>query len=135
MKRLKRIGSVVLLLGLTATSGGLFLSRLLHAENSAAASRDSKKSEQAVVSKSDYDKEILPLLEYYCFDCHGEGAKKGDFVLDEHGNFDLLAKDFEHWKAIFRNVDRKIMPPAKAEDKPSEEEREKIVQWIGNHPS
>ena len=26
---------------------------------------------------------VLPLLEEYCYDCHGEGANKGDFAMDE----------------------------------------------------
>ena len=27
-------------------------------------------------------KDVLPILEEYCYDCHGEGVKKGDLELD-----------------------------------------------------
>jgi hypothetical protein len=29
-----------------------------------------------------WDKEIVPILENYCFDCHADGVKKGDFSFD-----------------------------------------------------
>jgi len=29
-----------------------------------------------------YEKEIVPLFEKYCHECHGDGMKKGEFVLD-----------------------------------------------------
>jgi len=29
-----------------------------------------------------WDKEIVPILETYCFDCHADGVKKGDFSFD-----------------------------------------------------
>lgn len=29
-----------------------------------------------------YTKEIIPLLENYCYQCHGDGGTKGKFALD-----------------------------------------------------
>ena len=34
----------------------------------------------------DFDKDVKPVLERYCYDCHGEGAKKGGLALDQHKN-------------------------------------------------
>src|ERR1700722_12057445 len=31
-----------------------------------------------------YEKQILPMLEEYCYDCHGDGEKKGDLALDKY---------------------------------------------------
>ena len=42
-----------------------------------------------------FTEKVLPLLEEYCFDCHGDGAKKGDFAMDELislGNFEKHSK-------------------------------------------
>ena len=42
-----------------------------------------------------FTERVLPLLEEYCYDCHGEGAKKGDFAMDELialGNFSKHSK-------------------------------------------
>ena len=39
--------------------------------------------------------EVFPLLEEYCYDCHGDGAKKGDFAMDELislGSFNQYSK-------------------------------------------
>jgi hypothetical protein len=33
---------------------------------------------------ADFKKNILPILEDTCYDCHGEGTKKGDFALDKY---------------------------------------------------
>jgi hypothetical protein len=33
---------------------------------------------------TEFKEKIEPLLQDYCYDCHGDGADKGDFVLDEY---------------------------------------------------
>ena len=34
-------------------------------------------------TSADFKKTIQPLLEEYCYDCHGDGAKKGGVAFDE----------------------------------------------------
>ena len=60
-----------------------------------------------------FEKEIKPLLEDYCFDCHGDGASKGDFTMDEYDNLSAHLDDIDHWLAVWRNVRSQIMPPPK----------------------
>lgn len=76
-----------------------------------------------------YGKEIVPLLENYCFKCHGEGTSKGDFSMDEFKDLPSHLKDKKHWLSIWRNVRSQIMPPSE-EDQPSAEERRKLLAWI-----
>ena len=63
------------------------------------------------------------------YDCHGEGAKKGKMVLDEHSNHADIVGDDELWKMVWENLHRRNMPPAdKAQ--PADKEIDKILTWI-----
>lgn len=76
-----------------------------------------------------FKEEIKPLMENYCYDCHGDGASKGDFSMDEFDDLDAHLNDVEHWLAIWRNVRAQIMPPPK-KDQPEMEESKKLLSWI-----
>ena len=43
--------------------------------------------------KIEFQKKIEPLLQDYCFDCHGDGSMKGDFVLDEYESTEAMLED------------------------------------------
>jgi mono/diheme cytochrome c family protein len=70
------------------------------------------------------------LLEQHCFDCHGDGAKKGGFSLDQ-----ILtptgAPDAHQpaWQKAWKIVRHGFMPPADADPIP-EAERKALIQWI-----
>ncbi|MGD1977812.1 MAG: DUF1592 domain-containing protein [Akkermansiaceae bacterium] len=88
---------------------------------------------EEVISKElkvDFDKTIEPLLADYCYDCHGDGAKKGDFVLDEYESTEALLKDRLTWLRIWENVRTDLMPPSKEKFQPSAEERKQLLAWI-----
>lgn len=68
------------------------------------------------------------ILEFYCYDCHDAGLKKGGIRLDnleglgQDARLDLLNQALEH---TFSGE----MPPKKG-DQPSAEERDALVGWI-----
>jgi hypothetical protein len=76
-----------------------------------------------------YAKEILPLLQEYCYDCHGDGAKKGKLALDIHSKHQDITGDREFWKRIWENLHRRNMPPAD-KDQLAEKEIDQILSWI-----
>ncbi len=78
-----------------------------------------------------YKKEIVPLLENLCFDCHGDGASKGGFSMDEYGDLTKHLDDRKHWLAVWHNLRSQIMPPSD-KDQPSPAERRKLLSWIEN---
>lgn len=80
-------------------------------------------------SDESYDKEILPLLEDYCFDCHADGSDRGDFVMDEYGDLAKHMTNIDHWLAIWNNVRSDIMPPPK-KDQLQKDEKALILDWI-----
>jgi hypothetical protein len=77
-----------------------------------------------------YEKEVLPILEKYCFDCHGEGTAKGELSLDSWKSPAERGADLHVWKEVLRNVSLKVMPPPKRKEQPAEEERSVIENWI-----
>lgn len=77
----------------------------------------------------DYVRQVKPLLEKYCYDCHGDGADKGDLVLDRHKSDAERAADLELWLGVWRNLESQLMPPAK-KSQPTEAERQLVLRWI-----
>ena len=81
-------------------------------------------------SEAQFHKEVLPLLNRYCWDCHGDGATKGDFSLDAFTNLNAVLKDRRAWEHVLHNVESGEMPPKK-KSQPTLAERESITAWIG----
>lgn len=78
-----------------------------------------------------YQKRILPLLQKFCYDCHGDGSDKGDFALDEYPEYSKLISDKVLWDHTRQQLVTHVMPPQK-KDKPSLPERDELVAWIDN---
>ncbi len=75
-----------------------------------------------------FQEEIQPILDQYCYDCHGYGSDKGGVVLDGFSNDETL-RDHKLWLRVMKNVRAKIMPPADEAEMESEE-IEKLTAWI-----
>src|ERR1041385_7788978 len=83
----------------------------------------------ALAAEDDYQKRIEPLLKNYCFDCHGDGMKKGEVAFDEYTNLAAHIANQKLWLAVWQNLQSQMMPPAK-KTQPSEEEPSQITKWI-----
>jgi hypothetical protein len=73
--------------------------------------------------------DIRPVLEKYCWDCHGDGMDKGGLSLDAYETEADLIKARKKWEGVLFNIDNWLMPPADKEQ-PTAEERKRLVQWI-----
>ncbi len=78
-----------------------------------------------------YNKEIIPLLESYCYKCHGEGEDKGEFSMDEFKDLSKHLNDRKHWIAVWHNLRSQVMPPSD-EDQPTVADKKKLMSWIEN---
>lgn len=76
-----------------------------------------------------YRDRIEPILENYCYNCHGDGAAKGKFSMDEFKDLSSHLKDEKHWLDIWRNVRSQIMPPSD-EDQLGLAEKRELMAWI-----
>lgn len=78
-----------------------------------------------------FRQDIAPLLEKYCYECHGEGMSKGNVVFDE---FKKDADIFAHpdvWFKALRNVRAGLMPPPdKDVPRPDQAEIAQLANWI-----
>lgn len=75
-----------------------------------------------------FNKEIKPILNEYCYGCHGGGIDKGGVILDEFATGADL-KDHALWVRALRNIRTGIMPPADEPDLPPEL-AEKLTKWV-----
>jgi hypothetical protein len=75
-----------------------------------------------------FERDVQPVLDQYCYDCHGYGSDKGGVVLD---GFESAAdlRDHKLWLRALKNVRAHIMPPADEEPLPPEA-AETLVNWI-----
>ena len=85
----------------------------------------------AIAGASDlevFTKDVQPILDEYCYDCHGNGNKKGGVQLDGFEN-DSALHDHKLWMRALKNVRSGIMPPADEPGLPPEQ-AQKIAEWI-----
>ena len=75
-----------------------------------------------------FDREIKPMLDEYCYGCHGGGIDKGGVTLDEFST-EAELKDHNLWLRALKNVRSGIMPPATEPHLPPAEAA-KLVEWI-----
>ena len=83
----------------------------------------------AHAAPSYYEKEILPLLEDYCYDCHSDGIEKAEIALDALEDPKEHIRTNPNWERIWIAIEDQQMPPQNKKI-PSREEREKILFWI-----
>ncbi|MBL9188882.1 MAG: DUF1592 domain-containing protein [Opitutaceae bacterium] len=75
--------------------------------------------------------EIRPLLEKYCFDCHGGGINKGKVTLDEFASDAAMLGQHDLWLAALKNVRAGLMPPREdGAPRPTSAEIATLERWI-----
>jgi hypothetical protein len=76
-----------------------------------------------------YKRQVAPLLENYCIQCHGPDKQKNDVRVDTL-DFDFVnGKDRETWHDMLDMLNLGDMPP-EDEKQPKARERQVIVDWI-----
>ncbi len=76
-----------------------------------------------------YANQIKPIIENYCYKCHGEEKQKGDMRFDNI-DWDMVnGFDAEKWNMMLNEINLGEMPPS---DEPqlSDQERRTLVDWI-----
>ncbi|MEA2590801.1 MAG: hypothetical protein QOD62_632 [Actinomycetota bacterium] len=78
-----------------------------------------------------FQRQVLPLLERYCVDCHMKESPEAGIVLDRFDDRAAAVKDSRTWLRVRDALEGRIMPPAGVPH-PSLEEADAIVAWIEN---
>ncbi|MDB6069004.1 MAG: Protein of unknown function (DUF1587)/Protein of unknown function (DUF1592)/Protein of unknown, partial [Verrucomicrobiales bacterium] len=77
-----------------------------------------------------FAREVLPVLQKYCWDCHGDGAHKGELNLDSFKDESGVLKERKLWAGVMFHIDQWTMPPAKKSDQPTPQEREFLAKYL-----
>lgn len=94
-----------------------------------------------IVVEQRWKSEAKPILENYCYDCHGDGLDKGELDFDDFESIEDMIADRGRWKRIRGHLDQQLMPPPD-EVQPTRAERDTLIRWIDdaifpvdpNHP-
>ena len=78
---------------------------------------------------ANFQTEVRPLLEKYCFDCHADGANKGKVAFDQFKSEGEVLADHDLWLRVLKNLRAGLMPPQK-KTQPTKAEKKLITQWI-----
>jgi hypothetical protein len=81
-----------------------------------------------VSAAAQFRKDVQPLLQEYCYDCHGDGAKKGGVAFDELQSDEAILNP-DLWFTVLKYVRAGLMPPRK-KPHPSPAEQQKLEHWI-----
>jgi hypothetical protein len=74
-------------------------------------------------------KDVQPLLQTYCFDCHGGDKHKGDVSLAPFKDDQAVQSDPKLWRAVLGQLGDYTMPP-KTKPQPSMAERQQLIAWV-----
>ena len=79
--------------------------------------------------REEFGEHVQPVLEDYCYSCHGGGIKKGGVALEGVETDQARLSDPKLWGAVLKNVRAGLMPPA-GKPRPSKEELRALEDWI-----
>ena len=83
-------------------------------------------------AKASFEKDILPILEDYCYYCHGDGKKKGDLSLEIFKTKKDIQQNYKISEQIFKYVLAGEMPPKDRKKRPSKKEQVLVSDWVRN---
>lgn len=78
---------------------------------------------------SNFTNDIRPLLVDRCYDCHGDGSKKGGVAFDDASSDAALVQNVELWSKALKAVRAGLMPPPK-HDPLTADEIAKLEHWV-----
>jgi hypothetical protein len=77
----------------------------------------------------DYQNSIRPLLETYCWKCHGETKSKGGLKLSNYREVASIHRDPKTWQLVLDQLRDRNMPPD-GKPQPTAEERDRLIQSV-----
>ncbi|HUR46272.1 MAG TPA: DUF1592 domain-containing protein [Candidatus Saccharimonadales bacterium] len=84
---------------------------------------------QAAEIQTAYEKEIRPILDTYCFKCHGQSKAKGGVNLYAYKDLTAVNHDPKTWNTVMTQMRDRNMPPEN-KPQPTQGERDKLMAWL-----
>lgn len=82
-------------------------------------------------STDTFRRDIVPLLEQYCVECHLEDDAEGGIALDGFASQDDAIQAGRVWIRILDVIESGAMPPEEM-PQPTSQQRQRIIDWIEN---
>ena len=92
-------------------------------------SRKKQKQPEAAVPAPDFARNVRPILQTYCFGCHGPSKRRGGLDLERFDDAAHALDQVDLWDQVKERLDGKEMPPQKSKQ-PTEEERRTLMAWV-----
>lgn len=110
---------------------GLALLSILPCRADPTATEDAEFARLQTDAKKSFKEGVAPFVKAYCIECHGDRKRKAGL------NFQLAvrnpgsASSRKAWKMAVDTVMEHEMPPEEEKKHPTDDERQKLEQWIG----
>jgi len=88
---------------------------------------------RAADAADEFSREIHPILEKHCYDCHNEKKHKGDLNLTLFDDLEKVHGAQEVWQSVFERVQAFEMPP-EGKNELSFDKQRKLVDWLKRLP-
>lgn len=85
---------------------------------------------QTQMVATSYEKDIQPMLEKYCYQCHGGDKRSGGVALGTFKTEADVKANARRWNQVKNEIAEKGMPPRQAPNQPTDAERKEITDWI-----
>ena len=76
-----------------------------------------------------FEKEIRPLVERYCNDCHSGDITEADINLGDFATHADLRRQLDVWLKVRTMLDSRQMPP-KDSRQPTDDQRKRLQTWV-----
>ena len=86
-------------------------------------------SNESDAKLTDYRRNIIPLLEEYCLDCHSNDKAEADINFDDFRTIKDIKKESKVWIKVDRMLSSRQMPPRES-DQPSDDDRKLLSGWV-----
>lgn len=77
-----------------------------------------------------FEQTVMPVLQEHCLDCHDPEDSDGDVIFLDARKPEDLAKHRKTWRSVAEQLRNYTMPPPKRKSQPTEDERNRIAEWI-----
>jgi hypothetical protein len=88
-------------------------------------------SQAAAPPEADFQRKVEPVLDRFCFGCHGGGSHKGGVAFDQDRT--ALLENRELWWKTLKMLRAGMMPP-KGKARPTATQIESLAEWIKRSP-
>ena len=85
---------------------------------------------QRVATEEAFKSAVLPVVQKYCLDCHGEDDPEGDVSFHDLRSPEQVLKHRKTWEKALKLLGIDGMPPKDWDDRPTRDEQKALIQWL-----